>query len=691
MIPTWVPVALILLPLLAALLGGLLRQRAGVAHAAAGLLLGLSAVLAAWQAVAVVGSEAALVGASCTWLDLGTWQLAIGVMVDPLGALMALVVAVLGTLVLAFNRWYMHDEPLAGRFPWQFSGFVAAMQGLVLADNLFLTFCCWELVGLGSYLLIGFYGHKATAAEDPEYQARKGQGARGVVETELSPGHAQWRAFVQNRIGDALFLVGIGALLAATVAHGQGGPALGFAQLPELAVAIQRGAGTVLGLSGDTLLLVAALGIFGGAVGKSAQLPLCGWLPDAMQGPTTASSILHAATMVAAGVFLVARCAPWFPADALLAVGWVGGLSCLYAATVACVQWDLKAVLAYSTISQLGLMFVGLSAGPLLGGVCAGTSHLLTHACFKCLLFLAAGAVIHAASGQQDLWRFGGLRRQMPVVAWTSLAAVLAITGAPFFSGFYSKDAVLAAALAAAHQHGGAHWLPLVAAALGSLLTAAYMVRWWLLVFAGTPRAPELGEHAHDPHGAARWVLLGLAPLTLAAPWALGGWLDRALGAPADDERLHQAHTQATLLALAALGLGAGFALWLFRGAPGPTAMRERAAQWAQRFAALHRAAGELWGLERAWQRWFRHGLCERAATAAAEFDLGAPQRLAQLEAGQRTPVDHESLDGFWDGLGRALGRCGRGLALLHRGHLGVYLATAVAAVGIGYLAGWWR
>ncbi|HLQ37224.1 MAG TPA: proton-conducting transporter membrane subunit, partial [Planctomycetota bacterium] len=433
--------AIVLLPLLTtALLAMLPRTRAAFGHALGAAVLALCTALAVWLCIQVVPGGAAVQGPHATWLELETFRLGVGVYVDPMGALMALIVCLLATTVLVFNAWYMHGDALAGRFPWQFCLFVFAMLGVVLSDNLFLSFMCWELVGLGSYLLIGFWFHKPAASDDPEYQRLKGKDARGVLEHLLSPSHSQLKAFVMNRIGDAGFLLGIGALLAAGIALGQREPL----QWHELALIAQSRTlpGSFLGCSGSGWLTLAALGIFAGAVGKSAQFPLHPWLPDAMQGPTTASAIIHAATMVATGVFLVARSYVLFTPDALTVVGWTGGITCLLAAAIACVQWDLKAVLAYSTVSQLGLMFIALGAGRENGGQAAGIAHLFTHALFKCLLFLCAGAVIHAAGGCQDLQRLGGLRRRMPLTAVCSLLAVLAIAGAPLFSGFYSKDAV---------------------------------------------------------------------------------------------------------------------------------------------------------------------------------------------------------------------------------------------------------
>ena len=659
----------LLLPLAASLLTACLRSPR-LAHGTAALVMLGATGLAAWLAVQVVGSGATVAGPHATWLDCGRFTLGVGTMVDPMAAIMAVIVSALGAAVLVFNAWYMHDDRQAARFPWQLCWFLAAMLGVVFADNLFLSFVCWELVGLGSYLLIGFWYDKPVVAADADYQAMKGKGARGVLEQRLNPAYAQCKAFVMNRVGDAGFLCGIGALVVLALQAGGSGDVLSFAALHALADGPQGiAAGGHAGL-----WCVAALGLFAGACGKSAQFPLHPWLPDAMQGPTTASSLIHAATMVAAGVYLVARCYPLFPPEALTVVGWTGGITCLVAASIACVQWDLKAVLAYSTVSQLGLMFVGLGAGAAAGGQQAAMAHLYTHAFAKCLLFLCAGAVIHACHGCQDLGRLGGLRKQMPVTAFVSLAALLALLGMPLFSGFVSKDAVLAAALAGAEGRGLVAHGPFVLAALGSLLTAAYMLRWWLRLFTGTARDHDLVHHAHDPSPSAKGMLLVLAPLTLALPWTFGDWLHLP----------HlQAHTTAMVVALTGLGLGALVAIAIYGGRRAANA--EAGSGLARALAPLHRACSELWGVDRLWDLLFVRGLGGVFARGVARADLGSVERLAALEAAAPAAGGASaSVDGGVDGLAHRCADVGRLGALAHQGRLGIYLALAV-----GIAAAW--
>jgi NADH-quinone oxidoreductase subunit L len=661
----------LLLPLAAAALLLLVpRSRPALAHGLGAALMAVDAALAVWLAVLVVPTGAAHQGPHLNWLDLGSFTLGLGTYADPMGAIMAVIVAVLATLVLVYNAWYMHGDGLAARFPWQFCLFAFAMLTVVLADNLLMAFIGWELVGLGSYLLIGFWSAKPAASADPEYQRLKGAGARGVLEHRLSPAHAQLKAFVMNRVGDAGFLIGIGAFLAAGLAAGFREP-LTWASLAQLA---EGGVlpGSFLGLSGGDLLTLACLGVFCGAVGKSAQFPLHTWLPDAMQGPTTASSIIHAATMVAAGVFLVARLYPVFTPDALAVAGWIGGITCLLAASIACVQWDLKAVLAYSTVSQLGLMFVALGSGAAAGGLQAGIGHLFTHALFKNLLFLCAGAVIHACAGCQDLHRMGGLARRMPLTAIASGLGVLAIIGMPFFSGFWSKDAVLAAALLHGQEAGGAAWGPFLLACAGSLLTAAYMVRWWIRIFAGPERDHAVCHHAHDPSWYAAGVLVLLMPFTCMFAWSW--WLGHALGAPHGG--VHDAaHHHAMAVAGALLVAGAGFAVAAFW-------WRIAIADGLRRLLApLHAACAELWGIDRLYDLVFTRGLGAGLGRLTARLDLGSQDRLAGLEgAAPQRAGDLLSLDGLVDGVGRLCRQIGLTGAAWHDGRIGAYIAVAAIA-----------
>jgi NADH-quinone oxidoreductase subunit L len=381
---------------------------------------------------------------------------------DPLSAVMTLVVTGVGSLIHLYSIGYMHGDPRFGRFFAYLNLFIMSMLILVLGDNFAVLFVGWELVGLSSYLLISFWFEKPAAAA------------------------AGKKAFVVNRIGDFGFLV---ALMLIFAAFGT----LSFSTVfEEAAGELSTGAATAI-----TLLLLV------GAAGKSAQLPLYVWLPDAMEGPTPVSALIHAATMVTAGVYMVARAGALFelaPTSAAI-VATVGALTAIYAATIALGQRDIKRVLAYSTISQLGYMFLGVGVAAYVGGV----FHLMTHAFFKALLFLGAGSVIHGLAGEQDMARMGGLRKVMPVTFATMVVAWLAISGIPPFSGFWSKDEILAITF---NQGGGF----IVLWAIGIVtagLTAFYMSRMMFLTFWGEPRWEE-GVH---PHESPRTMLLPLAGL----------------------------------------------------------------------------------------------------------------------------------------------------------------------------------
>src|SRR5438309_9848015 len=394
--------------------------------------------------------------ATMVWAMMGDRPLAVGYAVDPLTAVMLFVVTVVGSLIFIYSVGYMHGDPRYPRFFAYLSLFAASMLLLVLANNFLVLYAGWELVGLCSYLLIGFWFERPAAAR------------------------ASMKAFVTTRVGDFFMFLGI-LLLFFTV---------GSLQFETVFAAVRAGS-----LAGPVLTLAAIL-VFGGAVGKSAQIPLHVWLPDAMEGPTPVSALIHAATMVAAGVYLVARTYPLFLLSqghqALPFVAYVGGFTALFAATMGVVEDDIKRVLAYSTVSQLGYMFMGLGVLT----YSAGMFHLLTHASLKALLFLGAGSVIHVVA-TNNMKEMGGLARAMPVTFWTFLVATLALTGIPPFSGFFSKDAILMAA----YTHDKVLW---GLGTLGAFVTALYMGRLIWYTFAGPFRggAPAPGgSGAGTPSG----------------------------------------------------------------------------------------------------------------------------------------------------------------------------------------------
>ncbi|MBV9390965.1 MAG: NADH-quinone oxidoreductase subunit L [Verrucomicrobia bacterium] len=404
--------------------------------------------------------------AGFTWIDLGIFQVRIGYLIDGLTRLMLLVVSGVGLLIHIYSIGYMQDDAGRSRYFGALSLFMFSMLGIVLADNFIMMFMSWELVGVSSYLLIGHWFFRSSAAD------------------------AANKAFLVNRIGDFGFMLGILLVWSAT----------GTVAFTELT---HNWASLALG---STFMTVAPLLVFCGAVGKSAQFPLHVWLPDAMEGPTPVSALIHAATMVAAGVFMLARTFFLFE-HSPLALGiilWIGLITSLLAAFMATQQSDIKRVLAYSTLSQLGLMVaaVGLAAPG------AGIFHLFTHASFKALLFLGAGSVIHSLHHEQNIWHMGGLQRRMPITFWTFLVGTLALIACPPFSGFWSKDGILAASQG--------NFPAFCAIALVTFLTAFYMARLFVVAFLGHSRT-EHAEHAHESPRVMTVPLILLAiPATIA-------------------------------------------------------------------------------------------------------------------------------------------------------------------------------
>jgi len=414
---------------------------------------------------------------SLPWIDLGeTFRVAFGISIDSLSKGMLLVVTVIGTLVHIFSLGYMKDEDDAGKSRY-FAGlslFMFSMTGIVMANNFLMMFVFWELVGVSSYILIGHWFQKDSAAD------------------------ASKKAFITNRIGDFGFAIGILLVWCIT-------KSLDFGEIQTFLTG-PNAAGVNAGL-----LTAAALLVFMGTVGKSAQLPLHVWLPDAMEGPTPVSALIHAATMVAAGVYMLARVAFLIGASEVAAgiIAWVGAITALVAALMATQQNDIKRILAYSTLSQLGYMVMAVGAG----SPEAGMFHLYTHAFFKALLFLGAGAVIYSCHHEQDIWKMGGLRKKMPLTFLTFVIGTAALCAFPWItSGFWSKEAVL---LAAWQHHAGMFWV----AAFVAALTTFYMTRLVIVAFFGKPRT-DAADHAKEVP-AIMWaplVLLAVMSLLSAVP-----------------------------------------------------------------------------------------------------------------------------------------------------------------------------
>ncbi|MCL2297907.1 MAG: NADH-quinone oxidoreductase subunit L [Proteobacteria bacterium] len=462
-----------LLPLFAALFAGFFGRRVprGWSHWVCCAAVGISFVLSAYALYKVVflwpalGIQAEVV-TLYTWLDLGSTKLTIGFLIDPLSALMMVVVTLVSFLVHVYTIGYMKDDPGYARFFSYIAFFTFSMLMLVMSDNFLQMFFGWEGVGLASYLLIGFWYTRPSATK------------------------AGMKAFLMNRVGDFGFIVGIGLLFAA----------LGTLNFGEIFARVDELKGLEVSLWPGlewSLLTVACIGLFVGAMGKSAQVPLHTWLPDSMEGPTPISALIHAATMVTAGIFMVARMSPVFEgSDAALSfMIIIGATTAISMALLGLVQNDIKRVVAYSTLSQLGYMTVALGAS----AYSAAIFHLMTHAFFKALLFLAAGSVIIALHHEQDLRKMGGLRHRMPITYWTALIGAWALVGLPPFSGFFSKEPIIEAArFAEVAGHTYAYW----ALTLGVFLTACYTFRMIFLAFHGEPRYGETSHGSHKSHKA---------------------------------------------------------------------------------------------------------------------------------------------------------------------------------------------
>lgn len=446
-----------------------------------------------------------------SWFHIGSVNISMGVLIDPLTAMMLMVVTTVSLLVQIYSCGYMEGDPGYGRFFAFLSLFAGSMLGLVLAVNFLQMYFFWELVGLCSYLLIGFYYYKISARE------------------------AAKKAFMTTRVGDFGLLLGI-LLLQLTFGT------LDFMELQQLVpIYVMHG--------GAGFLTIIALLLFVGPIGKSGQFPLHVWLPDAMEGPTPVSALIHAATMVVAGVYLVGRAFFLFsqlPA-VMTVIAWLGGFTAIFAASIAITQRPIKRILAYSTISQLGYMMLALGVGSLTSSF----FHLMTHAFFKAMLFLSAGAVMHAMAEEADIFKMGGLRKKMPVTFAAMTIGVLAISGIPPFAGFFSKDEILAAAA----QVSPALY---ILATITAFMTAFYMARLLFVAFMGQPANQEAYDHAHEVGWFMRVPLIVLSVLSVVSGiWAhmagFGDWV--RFGAPAHEGMNLMIAGTSTLLAVIALAL----------------------------------------------------------------------------------------------------------------------------------------
>ena len=535
--------AIVVLPLAGFLLNGLAGNRLGTRFVSAigcGLPIVAFFVTVKCFLDLQAGSGAPLVDIVYTWAVIGGSSFEVSFYFDRLSAVMVLIVTGVGSLIHVYSIGYMKDDASYARYFSYLNLFLFFMLLLVLGRSLLVLFVGWEGVGLASYLLIGFW------FEDPD-KARAGK-----------------KAFITNRIGDAGFLLGMFLLYTA----------LGTLDMDRINAAFMADP-----LPAVSASLVGIL-LFIGAAGKSAQIPLYVWLPDAMAGPTPVSALIHAATMVTAGVYLIARMSGIYlhAPEASAVIAAIGALTALFAATIAVVQTDIKKVLAYSTVSQLGYMFVGVGSG----AFSAGIFHLMTHAFFKALLFLGAGSVIHALGGEQDIRKMGGLARRIPVTFATFAVATAAIAGIPPLAGFFSKDEILWFAFAS--SRGGSPLLFAVAATT-ALLTAFYMFRLlWLTFFGRARMSPETEHHVHESPASMTSVLIVLAILSAIGGFlALPRFLAPLLPLPGVVPELEHFETPLVIVSIALAFGGLAAAAYLFAG------NADRAERLRRRFPTLHR------------------------------------------------------------------------------------------------------
>ena len=607
--------------------------------------IGLSFALSVAAFFTLAGAESGrrlLKSTAWQWIDTGELLVDVSMVIDPLSSVMTLVVTGVGFLIHVYSVGYMKGDPGYAKFFAYLNLFVFAMLLLVLSSSLLGLFIGWEGVGLCSYLLIGFW-----------YGKDKGW-----------PSEAGQKAFIMNRVGDACFLVGSFLLVTS------------FGTLDLWEIGLHAGAPGADG--GGPRLALAALLLFGGACGKSAQVPLFTWLPDAMAGPTPVSALIHAATMVTSGVYLVVRLNPLFAAspNLLYFIGIIAAATALIAGSTAIAQRDIKKVLAYSTVSQLGYMFLGLAAGAWAMAI----FHLVTHAFFKGLLFLGAGSVIHGMHDEQDMHRMGGLRKYMPRTFWTFAVGAAALSGIPLLSGFFSKDEILAATFA----RGGGYYLLWFVGVITAAMTAYYSWRMVALTFFGAERFDPQHVHPHESPAVMTVPLVVLAVLAavggvLGVPHVthlLHDWL--APVTERGDELLFAGHapglnawTEALLL-----GLGAFIALFFaHRGFHQHEAGTARDQELARVQPALHRRLENAWGIDAAYTFWIVQPL----------------KLLAFMIA---VVVDQFAIDGVVNGaaaLARAAGRRSRRLADGSVASYGLWMGGAAALIALLWMWGEWR
>jgi NADH-quinone oxidoreductase subunit L len=608
------------------LFGHWIRERA---HWIAVPAVGISFLLSAWIFTEVAKGEPIHV-TLYSWIASGAFDVSIGLYIDRLTAAMLLLVTVVSGLVHVYTIGYMHGEPGYARFFAYVALFTFSMLMLVMADNFLQLYMFWEAVGLCSYLLIGHWYERKTACD------------------------AATKAFVVNRVGD--FGFGLGVMLIFAVFG-----SLQYDQVFNHAVLIEGQTINLLKPLGGQwpveVMTVICLLLFAGAVGKSAQVPLHVWLPDAMEGPTPISALIHAATMVTAGVFMVARLAPLYnlsPA-AMDVVAVTGGVTALFAATIALTQNDIKRVVAWSTVSQLGYLMMACG----LGAYVAGIYHLLTHGAFKALLFLCCGSVIIALHHEQDMWRMGGLKDKMPITYWTMLIGALTLSGFPLTAGYFSKDEILVSAWSVSMLGKTLAVVGLVTA----FMTAFYSFRLLFVAFWGEPRVDlHHRERIHESPPVMTVPLVILAALSIITGYlGIPGFIAPVLPGPEEMEVPHDSPAAAGIMLLATLmGLG-GIATAYIAYVKSPGLPDRLAQQWREAYAL-------------SFNKWYVDELYDRTIV----------QPTVALANGLWKIVDVQVIDGMVNGVGAATVLWGRALRLVQSGEVQHYaLAMALGAVAI--------
>ncbi len=606
--------------------------------------------------------------ATMSWIDLGAFKIELGFWVDNITIVMLVVVALISSMTHIFSLEYMKGDIRYNRYYAYLGLFTFSMNGIVLANNLMSLYIFWELVGVSSYLLIGHWFEKHSAAD------------------------ASKKAFLTNRVGDIGFFIGIMLLFTA----------IGSFNFQELFTGVSQG------MIGGTLLTLAGVGLFMGAVGKSSQFPLHIWLPDAMEGPTPVSALMHAATMVAAGVYLTVRLFPLFSPEALTIIAYVGGFTALFAASIAITQNDIKKVLAYSTVSQLGYMILAVGVG----NYVAAFFHLLTHAMFKACLFYGSGSVIHAMhhslhdlhdhdTDPQDMRNMGGFKSKMPITNWTMTIATLAIAGVPFFSGFLSKDAILAGTLAYV-QHHPQHVLLAVFGFGAAAITAFYMFRLIFMTFHGEPKMPTVFKGIHESPKVMTFPLVLLAGLSFFIfytlpyfnPFSDHGWFTELIKAtnsvaPGNPtaaeiyEGVHHAHYLAMglSLAVAALGIGLSYLTYLKQKLSAET--------WANKMGFLYKLSLNKYYFDENYNRFLYQPFLKLSrAVAYVDWDLydkyfiNGFGRVTNILSRITGRMDYDGLDQtLVDGVGRSAQGLGKQLKKVQTGRLQNYMLFALIGV----------